>query len=293
MTSVQSRWRLELANGRGSLELSRRPKIMGIVNITPDSFSDGGLYFEAASAIEHALDLVRRGAQILDLGAESTRPGGGVYGDGCDEIDPQLELDRLLPVIEGLRPETDVPISIDTRKGEVARQALEAGGDLINDVGGLTDEEMIRVVADAGSPVIAMHSRGSLPDMQRTIQFDDVVAEVATEQGALLDRAEGAGLDRGQLILDPGIGFGKTRGQNLLLLKHLEALCELNRPVLVGASRKSFIAGAEGPPPNRRLGGSLAAAARAAAAGASILRVHDVEATVQFLDVSDAIDLAV
>ncbi len=185
-----------------------------------------------------------------------------------------------------------MPLSVDTRKGPVARQALAAGADLVNDVGGLDDPELCRAVADAGCPVVAMHSRGELATMQRGIRFDDVTGEVSDELNRASEQARAAGVRRRQLIYDPGIGFGKTARHNLTLLARLDRLHALGRPILVGASRKSFIAAVREAPPEERLGGSLAAAAWAARHGASILRVHDVAATRQFLDVWNAIDSA-
>lgn len=289
MTSV-SYPPLRLPGGR-VLELSERPLLMGIVNITPDSFSDGGRFLEAERAVEHALRLADEGAHLLDLGAESTRPGGGVYGSGALEVSPTEESDRLLPVLESLRAETALPLSVDTRKAAVARAALRAGADLVNDVGGLRDPELGSVVAAAGCPLVLMHSRGELSDMQREIDFRDVVAEVSRELGELCDLAERCGIAREQLVVDPGIGFGKTREQNLALVRALDRIArDCGRPVLLGASRKSFLSSA---PPSERIGGSLAAAEWAARTGTALLRVHDVAATRQFLEVRDAIDSAV
>ncbi len=265
---------------------------MGVLNVTPDSFSDGGRWLEPGHAVEHALAMAAQGAHMLDFGAESTRPGGGVYGGGGGGVSAAEELDRLLPVLEALRPEIDLPISVDTRKGAVARRALEAGADLINDVGGLAEPELIAAVAEAGCPVVAMHSRGELASMQIDIHFDDVTREVTAELRQLLERATAGGIRETQVILDPGIGFGKATRHNLQLLRHLDQLAVLERPVLVGASRKSFIAGVRAAPPEERLGGSLAAAAWAASLGASILRVHDVVETAQFLELWNAIDSA-
>lgn len=306
-------WNLPLPGPRAPLTLTDRPMIMGIVNITPDSFSDGGQFLDPEAAIAHGLHLAEEGAQILDLGAESTRPGGGVYGDGAEDLSVDQELARLLPVLRGLRGKLDLPISVDTRKGAVARQALAAGADLINDVGGLADDELCAAVAEAGCPVIAMHSRGDLHSMQQGINFADVVAEVCAEQSEALSRAQSTGIDRQQVILDPGIGFGKTAQQNLVLLRQLDQLSALNRPILVGASRKSFIGAVAkdtaadfatttatttatdrlaAKDPAHRLAGSLAAAGWAARHGAALLRVHDVAATRQFLNVWNAIDSA-
>ncbi|MEA2692190.1 MAG: dihydropteroate synthase [Acidobacteriota bacterium] len=273
---------------------------MGILNLTPDSFSDGGLFLDPVDpslAVERGLALLAEGADLLDLGAESTRPGGGVYGAGARTVPVDEELERLLPVLAGLRRATDAPLSVDTRKGEVARQALAAGADLVNDVSALSDPDLGRAVADAGCPLVLMHSRGDIATMQREIRFTDLLAEVRAELQAAVLRAVALGVDPGQLVLDPGIGFGKTAAQNLLLVRRLSAFAELGRPLLLGASRKSFLghvgpveqAGVGAAPPDRRLGGSLAAAGWAAQNGAALVRVHDVADTVQFLAAWEAI----
>jgi dihydropteroate synthase len=286
-------WTLRLPRDR-SLELGGRPRIMGILNLTPDSFSDGGLWLEPDRAVEQGFRLLAEGADLLDLGAESTRPGGGVYGEGARTVPAEEESARLLPVLAALRAATDAPLSVDTRKGEVARQALAAGADLINDVTALSDPTLGRAVAAAGCPLVLMHSRGELATMQRGIRFHDLLGEVAAELAAAAGRAVSLGVDAAQLVLDPGIGFGKTWEQNLELIRRLDELRALGRPLLLGASRKSFLAraaaaprrpGAPEPSPDRRLGGSLAAVAWAARQGAAIVRVHDVAETAQFLDV--------
>jgi dihydropteroate synthase len=287
-------WSLRLPRGRSLLLGGGRPRVMGILNLTPDSFSDGGLWNDPAApdiAVERGLALLAEGAHLLDLGAESTRPGGGVYGEGARTVSPQEEAARLLPVLEALRREVDAPISVDTRKGEVARQALAAGADLINDVSALADPVLGQVVAEAGCPLVLMHSRGELGTMQKNIRFHDLLGEVRGELSQAVDRAVAAGIDASQLILDPGIGFGKTAEQNLALLARLDELASLGRPLLVGASRKSFISRASRvpAPPDRRLGGSLAAVFWAAALSAAVVRAHDVAETVQFLDVCYAI----
>jgi len=271
---------------------------MGVLNLTPDSFSDGGRWLDPGRAVEHALALLAEGADLLDLGAESTRPGGGVYGAGAREVSAAEEADRLLPVLTALRAATGAPLSVDTRKGEVARQALAAGADLINDVGAAADPELAAAVAAAGCPLVLMHSRGDLATMQREIRFHDLLGEVRSELQAAVVRATAAGVAEGQLVLDPGLGFGKTWRQNLALVRHLDAFLPLGRPLLLGASRKSFLARAAARPgtpdaaPEHRLGGSLAAAAWGAAHGAAIVRVHDVAETVQLLDVWQAISTA-
>lgn len=262
---------------------------MGVLNVTPDSFSDGGLWLDPAAATDHALQMLNEGADLIDIGAESTRPGGGVYGEGADFVPAQEEWRRLEPVLTRLREETDVPLSVDTRKAEVARRALQCGADLINDVAALADEAMAEVVSEAGCPVILMHSRGEIRTMQREIHFRDVTGEVREELSRAMQQALESGIEPEQVLLDPGIGFGKTAEQNLQLLRRLDLLAGLGRPIVLGASRKSFIASASPAPADRRLGGSLAAAAWAARGGCAILRVHDVEQTAQFLRLSDAI----
>jgi len=268
---------------------------MGVLNLTPDSFSDGGLWADPPRAVDHAHRMLAEGADLLDLGAESTRPGGGVYGAGAAEVSIGEEIARLLPVLEAVRRATDAPLSVDTRKGEVAERALAAGADLINDVSALADPRLARAVAAAGCPVVLMHSRGDLPTMQRGIQFADLLSEVRTELAAALERAVAAGIVEGQVVLDPCIGFGKTAEQNLTLIARLDELAGLGRPLLLGASRKSFLAravetaGGSPPPPAGRLAGSLAAVGWAALRSAALVRVHDVAETVQFLAVWEAI----
>jgi dihydropteroate synthase len=255
-----------------------------VLNITPDSFSDGGRWQDPEKAIERGLQMLAEGADLLDLGAESTRPGGGVYGTGARRLPPAEELSRLLPVLKGLREATDAPLSIDTRKGEVAREALAAGGDLINDVSAVADPTLGEAVADHGCPLILMHSRGELATMQSRIDFRNVAVEVRDELVAAVARAAAQGISRDQIILDPGIGFGKTAQHNLILLRRLDLLTALG-PVMVGASRKSFIGTIAGAALDQRLPGSLATAAWAARKGAAMLRAHDVRETVQFLAV--------
>ncbi len=215
---------------------------MGILNLTPDSFSDGGLWNDPGRAVAHALAMLESGADVVDLGAESTRPGGGVYGAGARTVPAAEELGRLLPVLEPLRRATAAPLSVDTRKGEVARAALAAGADLINDVSALGDPALGAAVAAAGCPLVLMHSRGELGSMQRGIAFRDLLGEVRGELELAIQRAAAAGIEQEQLILDPGLGFGKTATQNLILLRRLPHLAALGRPLLVGASRKSFLA---------------------------------------------------
>ncbi len=279
---------LRLPRGR-ALEWRSRPLVMGVLNLTPDSFSDGGQFPDADSAVERGLEMLAEGADLLDLGAESTRPGGGVYGAGAATVGEGEEIGRLLPVLEKLREHTDGPLSIDTRKAAVARRALAAGGDLVNDISGLGDAEMADAVAAAGTPLVLMHSRGDLRTMQRRIRYDDLLGEVRTELEAAVEQAVERGVDRGQIVIDPGIGFGKTAAQNLELLARLDELATLGAPVLIGASRKSFIGDVTGARVDRRLAGSLAAVAWAARHRTAIVRVHDVAETVQFLEIWQAI----
>ncbi|MFN7940939.1 MAG: dihydropteroate synthase [Thermoanaerobaculia bacterium] len=286
MTSITTPPRvshLALPRGRRLALTPGAPKLVGIVNITPDSFSDGGLCLEPRRATDHALALLAEGAEVLDLGAESTRPGGGVYGAGASAVATGEELARLLPVLELLRPRTDAPISVDTRKAEVARAAIAAGADLINDVSALADPGMAAVVAEAGCPVVLMHSRGALPTMQVGIAFRDVAVEVRAELAALAERARCMGIAAASIVVDPGLGFGKTAAQNLELLRRLPELAELGYPILVGASRKSFLGAVTGAPAADRVPESLAAAVWAASGGAALLRVHDVGETRRFL----------
>lgn len=296
-------FQLTLARGQELVLVPHRPKLMGVVNVTPDSFSDGGRFLAPEIAVEHALRLVEEGADLIDLGAESTRPGGSVYGAGASAVEVREELARLLPVLAGLRRQSPVPISVDTRKAAVARAALDAGADLINDVSGLEDPELAALAARTGCPVVLMHHRGIFPSTSSTVQTQPggpIVAEVRAGLAAMLARALAAGCRREQIVLDPGLGFGKLGRQNLELLHRLsdpEGLAALGRPILVGASRKSFLGvgfAARDPgtptPPAERLPESLAAAAWAAAGGAALLRVHDVGATRRFLAAWTAID---
>jgi dihydropteroate synthase len=279
--------------GSRQLELAGGPRVMGVLNLTPDSFSDGGRWLDPGRAVEHGLAMLAEGADLLDLGAESTRPGGGVYGAGAREVPADEELARLLPVLERLRAATDAPLSVDTRKGRVAREALAAGADLVNDVSALSDPELGRAAAAAGCPLVLMHSRGELASMQKDVRYGDLLGEVRAALEDAAARAVALGVARGQLVVDPGIGFGKTYTHNLTLLAHLDFLAALELPVMVGASRKSFIGHLTGgAPPAERLAGSLAAVSWAAHHQAAIVRVHDVAETVRFLAVWRAIATA-
>jgi dihydropteroate synthase len=256
-----------------------RPLLMGIVNVTPDSFSDGGRFLAADAAIEHALKLEAEGADILDIGGESTRPGS-------DAVDLEEECRRVLPVIQALAKRSRARISIDTRKPEVMRRAAAEGVHVINDVAALThDPQAIEVAAASGLPVILMHARGEPRTMQENPVYADVVLDIYDWLEARVAACERAGIGRNKLIVDPGIGFGKTLAHNLSLLGSLGVFHGLGCPVLLGASRKSFIGRLTGAGADDRLPGSIAAALIGAAQGVQILRVHDVAETRQALAV--------
>lgn len=257
--------------------------VMGIVNVTPDSFSDGGRFLDPAAAVAHARELVAQGADLLDIGGESSRPGAVPVAEA-------EELRRVLPVIEALAGEVQVPISIDTVKPGVARAALAAGAAIVNDIAASrTDPEMWQIVAEAGAGYVCMHMRGTPATMQERLEYADVVAEVGEFFAQQLPRLAAQGVPAENVLLDPGIGFGKTAEHSLQLLASLGALTRCQRPLLVGVSRKSFISATTGVPLERRLPGSLAAAVWAVTQGAQILRVHDVEETIQALRLCEAI----
>ena len=281
----------ELNWGDHRLVLGRRTCIMGIVNITPDSFSDGGRFFDTRAAVEHGLALAAAGADIIDIGGESTRPFS-------DPVPEDEEIDRVVPVITELTRRLSVPISIDTTKSEVARQALAAGASIINDVSALrVDPAMGPLAAEKDVPVIVMHMLGTPKTMQVHPEYGDVVAEVRDFLADAITRAEAQGIDRKRIIVDPGIGFGKTFDHNLLLLQKLAAFKELGVPIMVGASRKAFIRNLLKPQDAKDIpadlpaveAGSQAAAVTAVLHGAHILRVHDVASARAALTVVDAI----
>jgi dihydropteroate synthase len=274
--------------GGRTLRWGERTFLMGVVNVTPDSFSDGGRHLERDAAVQHALALAGAGADLIDVGGESTRPGSA-------EVPVQVELDRVLPVLEAVRAASDVPVSVDTRKAAVAREALRLGAVLVNDVSGLGhDPALANAVAEAGAALALMHIQGSPETMQMDPRYDDVVAEIIDFLSGRIDRAVAAGVARERIWVDPGIGFGKTSGHNLFLLRHLFQLRVLGAPVLVGTSRKRFIGVLSGGrPPDQRLPGSLASiAAVAVLHGADVVRVHDVAEAKDALAVADAITRA-
>lgn len=257
-------------------------KLMGVVNVTPDSFSDGGLYLDPEAAIAHGRELAAAGAEILDVGGESTRPG-------AEAVSAEEELRRVIPVIQGLVA-SEGRISVDTSKAAVAAAALDAGAEIVNDVTALRgDSEMAALCAERGATVVLMHMRGKPRTMQDDPRYDDVVAEVKAFLTERLEAAIAAGIAEDSLWLDPGIGFGKTAAHNMELLRRLGELRELGRPLVIGTSRKSFIGKVDGSAAGERLGGTIASSVLAAAEGAEVLRVHDVAEVRQALAVATAI----
>lgn len=265
----------------GGLEFDA-PRVMGVLNVTPDSFSDGGRFLDPEAAVEHACAMAEAGAAIIDVGAESTRPG-------ASPVSASEELDRLLPVLEELVSELEVPISVDTSKAEVITAVTAAGASLINDVYALRAPGALEAAAAAECAICLMHMQGEPRTMQTAPHYDDVVGEVRDFLEARANACEDVGIARDHLLLDPGFGFGKTSAHNLSLLRHLPELLDLGYPVLVGFSRKSMIGELSGVmEPEARLAGSLAAASLAVWLGASMVRVHDVAATVEALSIIHA-----
>ncbi|MDD5300743.1 MAG: dihydropteroate synthase [Gallionella sp.] len=266
--------------GKFRLDLSR-PLVMGIVNVTPDSFSDGGQHLQRAAAVAHAQQLIAEGAGIIDIGGESTRPGAQPVG-------VQEELDRVLPIIESLRG-APVPISIDTCKPEVMQAAIAAGVQMVNDINALQDAATMGSVSAANVAVCLMHKQGNPPTMQAQPNYQDVVAEVCEFLRGRIAAAEASGIGRERIVVDPGFCFGKTLEHNLALLRGLEKLADLGVPVLAGLSRKSMLGALTGQDVEHRVHASVAAALLAVQRGASIVRVHDVRATVDALKIWQAV----
>ncbi len=256
--------------------------LVGVVNVTPDSFSDGGKFVDPALAVDHAVRLADEGAEILDVGGESTRPGAG-------PVEADEEWRRVEPALRALRPKTDARISIDTYKPEVAAKAIAFGADMINDVHGLRDAHMVRLVAKEQVPAVVMHMKGEPKTMQETAAYQDVVAEILAFLEDRTRAAVSAGVSRDRLIVDPGLGFGKRPEHNTEILRRLDEFRRLGFPILVGASRKSFLGAIGGGSPGERLEASLAAAILAVEKGADLVRVHDVAATAKAIRVTDAI----
>lgn len=269
---------------RGQIhDLSRRGLIMGIVNVTPDSFSDGGEFLDVDRAVQHGLQLVAEGADLLDVGGESTRPG-------AMEVSAEEEMARVIPVIEALRKKTDAWISVDTMKGAVAEAALRAGADVVNDVNGLRDLEMLQAVANSEAAVVVMHMQGQPRTMQLHPHYEDVVAEVREFFVERLQTLKAAGIEEERVALDPGYGFGKTLEHNISLVHHLEKLRVGSRPLLVGVSRKSMIAGLLGDKDmQKRHWPTVALTAWLRENGAEIARVHEVRENVHAMRMVEAI----
>jgi dihydropteroate synthase len=268
-----------------SFDWGSRTYIMGVLNVTPDSFSDGGRFATVDAAIAQAIQMVISGVDIIDIGGESTKPE-------ATPVDEATELARVIPVIEGIRQHPDtqhIPISIDTTKASVARSAIAAGADIVNDVsGGQFDENMFETVAQLGVPYVLMHMRGTPATMTQMSEYDDVVGEILAYFETQIDRAVNAGIDRSRMIIDPGIGFAKQYQQSIEIIRHLDRFEILDLPLLVGVSRKSFIGKVlDQPDPERRLWGTAAACCAAIAKGADILRVHDVAEMVDVSRVAD------
>ena len=267
-------------SGRFQLDLSK-PRVMGIVNVTPDSFSDGGKFNTTEKAIAHALQLVEEGADILDIGGESTRPG-------ATPVPLDEELKRVIPVIEGLR-DVGVPLSIDTYKPQVMQAAITAGADIVNDVCALREPQALKIVATSQAGVCLMHMQGRPQTMQADPQYDDVVSEVRDFLKDRLDAAVQAGIDRSRIMLDPGFGFGKRTAHNLTLLNHLNDIQILGLPLLIGLSRKSVLGQVVGSSVDERIHASIAASVVSVMKGANIVRVHDVKPTIDALKIVQAV----
>lgn len=256
---------------------------MGIINITPDSFFDGGLYLEKDKAIERGLELVSEGAQIIDIGGESSRPGS-------DPVPPEEEISRVIPVLRALKEKTDALISIDTTKYEVAKAALEAGADIINDISSFRfDPRIVPLVVENEAGAILMHMKGTPKTMQIDPFYEDVLAEVKSFLKERIEKAQAYGIKKENILIDPGIGFGKRLEDNLVLINNLSFLEELDQPIMIGVSQKSFIGKILNLPPQERLEGTIASAVLSVLRGAHILRVHDVKAVKKAVLVAEAI----
>jgi len=267
-----------------SLDFSKKTHIMGILNVTPDSFSDGGLYLEKSHAVERVLRMVSEGADIIDIGGQSTRPGS-------EPVSADEELGRTIPVIEAVAGEVDVPVSIDTYRADVARAALGAGASMVNDISGLRfDPGMPSVVSEHGVPVVLMHIKGTPRDMQQTPAYEALVPEIMDYLRESIRIAGDAGIGKDMVVIDPGIGFGKTFDHNLEVINRLHEFALLEKPVLVGPSRKAFIGSVLGDiPPSERIFGTAATVTAAVLKGANIVRVHDVREMAMVVRVADAV----
>jgi dihydropteroate synthase len=269
---------------RREIHLGKKTLIMGILNVTPDSFSDGGLYCSQQKAVERGLQMVDEGADIIDIGGESTRPG-------AVSVEASIELKRVLPVIESLVKQVKIPVSIDTTKAKVAKQAIVGGAEIVNDISALLgDKKMTKTIRDAGAAVILMHMRGNPRNMQQgNLVYNNLMGEVTDFLKKNSEKALKAGIEKDCLVIDPGIGFGKTPEDNYKIIKNLSQLKELGMPVMIGTSRKSFIGKVTGGEPEQRLEGTAATVAAAIMNGCHIVRVHDVAAMKKVAAVTDAI----
>jgi dihydropteroate synthase len=271
--------------GDRAIDCAARTHVMGVINVTPDSFSDGGRFFDPEAAVAAGVRMIEEGADFLDVGGESTRPGS-------DPVPEEEEIDRVVPVIKRLAAEVEAPISIDTRKPEVAQAALDAGAAIVNDVTAGSDPRIFQVVRKAGAAMVLMHMRGEPKTMQQLTGYDDVVAEVRDYLTERVEAAVAGGIDRERLAIDPGLGFAKTEEQNYVLMQEIREFLRAGRPVVVGPSRKSFIGKVLGTAVEERLEGTAGAVAWMAGQGAHIVRVHDVKAMVRVVRVVDAITRA-
>ena len=265
------------------LDLEKRTHVMGVLNVTPDSFSDGGLFLEREKAIEHGIAMAEEGADIIDIGGESTRPFS-------KPISSDEEIDRVVPVIAALAREIKIPISIDTWKGSVAREALKAGASMVNDITALRrDPAIASVAAESGVPVILMHMKGTPEDMQKNPVYDDVIGEIKQFLADAAKKAVEAGIPEDMILIDPGIGFGKTFDHNLQIMKELPSFLSLGLPLLIGTSNKSFIGEVLGKKVDERVIGTMATVAVAAMHGAHVVRVHNVKEALETVRMVDAI----
>ncbi len=273
-----------LKTSRREIHLGKKTLIMGILNVTPDSFSDGGLYCSQQKAVERALQMVEEGADIIDVGGESTRPG-------AVSVEASVELKRVLPVIESLVKQVKIPVSIDTTKAKVAKLAIAGGAEIVNDISALhVDKKMTKIIKDTGAAVILMHMRGKPRNMQKgNLVYDNLMGEITDYLKKSSEKALKAGIEKECLVIDPGIGFGKTPEDNYKIIKNLSQLKELGMPVMIGTSRKSFIGKVTGGEPEQRLEGTAATVVAAIMNGCHIVRVHDVAAMKQVAAVTDAI----
>jgi dihydropteroate synthase len=269
--------------GAKNLVLGEHTIVAGVLNITPDSFSDGGQNFSLSKAVERALEMEAQGADIIEIGGESTRPG-------ATPVPVEEELQRVLPVLQALQGRLSIPISVDTYKNEVARQALAYGASIINDISALRfDEAIADTITESGAGLILMHMRGEPSTMQKLAPSENIFAEICADMEIAVEKAVSRGVQRQQIIFDPGIGFGKTFEQNLAILNHLDRFVELDLPIMIGTSRKSFIGRITGRPANERIFGTAASVATAILRGAHMVRVHDVQEMVEVSRITDAI----